>query len=101
MTTATTEFAPPAIRQTGILIGDDFRPAVSGRTFATVNPATESVICDVAEGDAADVDLALRPHADAILVAVVLLLQSKIAQRSSDSLVFQHFYMLHLFGFPL
>ena len=60
MTTATTEFAPPAIRQTGILIGDDFRPAVSGRTFATVNPATESVICDVAEGDAADVDLAVR-----------------------------------------
>jgi aldehyde dehydrogenase (NAD+) len=60
MTTATTEFAPPAIRQTGILIGDEFRPAVSGRTFATVNPATESVICDVAEGDAADVDLAVR-----------------------------------------
>ncbi len=51
---------PPKIRQTGILIGDEFRPAVSGKTFATVNPATEEVICEVAEGDAADIDLAVH-----------------------------------------
>ena len=48
------------IRQTGILIGDEFRPAVSGKTFATVNPATEEVICEVAEGDAEDVNLAVH-----------------------------------------
>lgn len=53
-------FAAPKIRQTGILIGDEFRSSVSGKTFATVNPATEEVICQVAEGDAADVDLAVR-----------------------------------------
>jgi aldehyde dehydrogenase (NAD+) len=56
----TAMYSPPSIRQTGILIGDEFRPSVSGRTFATVNPATEEVICEVAEGDAADVDLAVH-----------------------------------------
>jgi aldehyde dehydrogenase (NAD+) len=50
----------PRIRQTGILIGDEFRPSVSGKTFKTVNPATEEVICEVAEGDSADVDLAVH-----------------------------------------
>ncbi|MFY8057927.1 MAG: aldehyde dehydrogenase family protein, partial [Planctomycetaceae bacterium] len=60
MISATADFAPPAIRQTGILIGDRFQPAISGRTFSTVNPATEDVICEVAEGDAADIDLAVR-----------------------------------------
>lgn len=52
--------AAPKIRQTGILIGDEFRASVSGKTFKTVNPATEEVICEVAEGDAADVDLAVH-----------------------------------------
>ena len=55
-----TSVTPPKIRQTGILIGDEFRPALSGKTFKTVNPATEEVICEVAEGDAADVDLAVH-----------------------------------------
>jgi aldehyde dehydrogenase (NAD+) len=32
----------------------------SGRHFATVNPATETVIAEVAEGDASDVDAAVR-----------------------------------------
>ena len=34
---------------------------VSGKTFETINPATEEVIAQVAEGDAADVDLAVKP----------------------------------------
>ena len=55
-----TSVTPPKIRQTGILVGDEFRPALSGKTFKTVNPATEEVICEVAEGDAADVDLAVH-----------------------------------------
>ncbi|MCH2201241.1 MAG: aldehyde dehydrogenase family protein [Fuerstiella sp.] len=53
-------FAAPAIRQKGILIGDEWSPAVSGKTFQTINPATEEVICEVAEGDKADVDRAAR-----------------------------------------
>lgn len=53
-------YTAPAIRQTGILIGDEWRPAVSGKTFSTINPATEEVICEVAEGDAEDVDLAVH-----------------------------------------
>jgi aldehyde dehydrogenase (NAD+) len=55
-----TRVTAPMIRQTGILIGDEFRPAVSGKTFKTYNPATEEVICEVAEGDSADVDLAVH-----------------------------------------
>ncbi|MEU6609136.1 aldehyde dehydrogenase [Streptomyces shenzhenensis] len=36
------------------------RPALSGRTFATVNPATEATIAEVARCEAADVDAAVR-----------------------------------------
>jgi aldehyde dehydrogenase (NAD+) len=50
----------PKIRQTGILIGDEFRESVSGRTFETINPATEEVICEVAEGDVEDINLAVH-----------------------------------------
>jgi acyl-CoA reductase-like NAD-dependent aldehyde dehydrogenase len=31
--------------------------AISGKTFATLNPSTGQEICQVAEADAADVDL--------------------------------------------
>ena len=49
----------PQIHQTQCFIGGQWTPAVSGKTFETVNPATEEVIATVAEGDAADVDLAV------------------------------------------
>jgi aldehyde dehydrogenase (NAD+) len=55
-----TSIAPPEVRQTQILIGDQWRDAVSGKTFATINPATEEIIAEVAEGDAADIDLAAQ-----------------------------------------
>jgi aldehyde dehydrogenase (NAD+) len=55
-----TKPAQPQIRQTQLFIDGQWRPAASGRTFATVNPATEQVIAQVAEGDAADVDVAVR-----------------------------------------
>lgn len=42
-----------------LFIDGQWREAVSGKTFATVNPATGQVITEVAEGDAADVDLAV------------------------------------------
>jgi len=62
MATATdnTTVSAPEVRQTKILIGDEWRDAVSGKTFQTSNPATEEVIADVAEGDTEDVDLAVR-----------------------------------------
>jgi aldehyde dehydrogenase (NAD+) len=43
-----------------LLVGGKRIPAVSGRYFETVNPATEQVIALVAEADAADVDAAVR-----------------------------------------
>jgi aldehyde dehydrogenase (NAD+) len=50
----------PKIRQTECFIGGQWVPSVSGKTFPTINPATEEVITEVAEGDAADVDLAVK-----------------------------------------
>ncbi len=43
-----------------MLIGGEWRDAASGKRFRTVNPATAEPILDVAEGDAPDVDLAVR-----------------------------------------
>ncbi len=49
----------PQIRQSECFINGQWQPAASGKTFETVDPATEAVITQVAEGDAADVDLAV------------------------------------------
>jgi aldehyde dehydrogenase (NAD+) len=46
--------------QTKLLIDGQWRDSVSGKTFKTINPATEEVITEVAEGDAADIDLAVK-----------------------------------------
>ena len=46
--------------QTKQLIDGKWRESVSGKTFETINPATEDVITQVAEGDAADIDLAVK-----------------------------------------
>ena len=43
-----------------MLIDGKWRDSKSGKTFATINPATEEVIAEVAEGDAADIDLAVK-----------------------------------------
>lgn len=48
----------PKVRQTKMLIDGKWVDSVSGKTFATINPATEQKIADVAEGDKADVQLA-------------------------------------------
>jgi len=42
-----------------LFINNEWRPAASGKRFAVVNPATEEVIAQVAQGDAADVDNAV------------------------------------------
>jgi len=48
------------IKYTKCLIDGQWVDAVGGRTFETVNPATTDVIAQVAEGDAADVDKAVK-----------------------------------------
>ena len=42
-----------------LLINGQWVDSVSGKVFATVNPATAEILCEVAEADAADVDLAV------------------------------------------
>ena len=63
-TSATLEH-PPAVRREQLLIHGMRRPAQSGRYFETVDPATETVIARVAEGDAADIDAAVESARDA------------------------------------
>jgi aldehyde dehydrogenase (NAD+) len=64
MSTATTEkpraVKPPSVKDQPLLIGGKWLDSVSGKTFPTINPATGEVICQVAEGDKADIDLAVK-----------------------------------------
>src|SRR5262245_55182186 len=50
----------PNIRYRQLFIDGKFVDSVSGKTFTTINPTTEQPIADVAEGDADDIDLAVR-----------------------------------------
>ncbi len=54
---AETSVALPELK---LLIGNRWLASQSGKTFATVNPSTGQEICQVAEADAADVDLAVE-----------------------------------------
>jgi aldehyde dehydrogenase (NAD+) len=49
-----------AVSATKLLINNRWVNSVSGKTFATINPTTGEEICQVAEADAADVDLAVK-----------------------------------------
>ena len=60
MATISPAISRPEIRQTECFIGGQWVPAASGKTFATLNPATEQIIAQVAEGDATDVEAAVR-----------------------------------------
>jgi aldehyde dehydrogenase (NAD+) len=65
MTTATAtktrSVKPPQVKQQQpLFIGGKWQDSVSGKMFATVNPATGETICQVAEGDKADIDLAVK-----------------------------------------
>lgn len=66
MATMTEPRRQPKIHQNQCFIGGQWQPAVSGKTFETINPATEEVITQVAEGDAADVDLAVAAAREAL-----------------------------------
>jgi aldehyde dehydrogenase (NAD+) len=65
MATATVEkkgrtAKPPKVKDQPLFIGGKWLDSVSGKTFPTLNPATGDTICQVAEGDKADVDLAVK-----------------------------------------
>jgi len=49
-----------ATGQRQLFIGGRWQDAASGKWFPTINPATEEVIARIAEGDAADIDLAVQ-----------------------------------------
>lgn len=49
----------PEIKFTKLFINNEWVDSVSGKTFPTINPCTEEKICDVQEGDKADVDKAV------------------------------------------
>jgi len=55
----------PEIKYNQVFINNNFIDSVSGKTFPTVNPATGEKICDVAEGDKADVDIAVKAAKEA------------------------------------
>jgi len=50
----------PEIKFTKIFINNEWLDSVSGKTFPTINPATGDVICQVQEGDKADVEKAVK-----------------------------------------
>ncbi len=54
------KLGPPTVADQPMFIGGKWVESVSGKTFATVNPATGETICRVAEGDSADIDLAVK-----------------------------------------
>lgn len=53
------------IKCTKVFINNEWVDSVSGKTFPTLNPCTEEKIADVAEGDKADVDLAVKAAREA------------------------------------
>lgn len=58
--TAIPTLKPPRVADRKLFIDGKWVDAVSGKSFETTNPATGDTICRVAEGDAADVDLAVQ-----------------------------------------
>jgi aldehyde dehydrogenase (NAD+) len=50
----------PQVMNPLLFIDGQWRPSASGKTFPTLNPATGETICQVAEGDKADIDLAVQ-----------------------------------------
>lgn len=59
MVTASVPKQKAKVGPTQLLINNEWVNSVSGKRFETINPSTGEVICDVAEADAADVDLAV------------------------------------------
>jgi len=50
----------PKVSNQKLFINGKWVNSISGKTFATLNPSTGQEICQVAEADSADVDLAVK-----------------------------------------
>ena len=59
-TAAKPKYSPPKVADQKMLIGGKWVDAASKKTFDTINPTNGEVICKVAEGDKADIDLAVK-----------------------------------------
>ncbi|XP_072050599.1 aldehyde dehydrogenase 1A1-like [Amphiura filiformis] len=55
----------PEVKYTQVFINNEFVNSVSGKTFVTLNPSTSEKICDVQEGDKADIELAVKAAREA------------------------------------
>lgn len=55
----------PEIKYTKIFINNEWVDAADGKTFPTINPSTGEKICDVAAGDKADVEKAVKAAKEA------------------------------------
>ncbi|XP_045191720.1 aldehyde dehydrogenase 1A1-like [Mercenaria mercenaria] len=55
-----TPIREPEIKYTQIFINNEWVDSVSGKTFPTLNPTNGKKICDVQEGDKADIDKAVE-----------------------------------------
>merc|ERR1719347_56864 len=58
----------PEVLYTKLSINNEFVDAVSGKTFATIDPADEEEIAQIAEADKEDVDLAVKAAREAFLI---------------------------------
>ena len=55
----------PEIKYTKLFINNEFVDAVSGKTFATIDPSDETEIAQIPEADKADVDKAVKAAREA------------------------------------
>ena len=75
-----------SIKTWGLFINGSYRPASSGRTFAVENPNDGSIVAEVAEGDAADIEQAIvvAERAFPVWSALTGAERGDIMQRAAD-----------------
>ena len=60
----------PEIKFTKLFINNEFVDAISGKTFATIDPSDETEIAQIAEGDKADIEEAVRAAREAFEIGI-------------------------------
>ena len=60
----------PEIKFTKLFINNEFVDAISGKTFSTIDPSDETEIAQIAEGDKADIDEAVRAAREAFEIGI-------------------------------
>ena len=63
----------PEIKFTRLFINNEFVDAISGKTFATVDPSDETEIAQIAEADKTDIDEAVRAARKAFEIGIEIL----------------------------